>query len=281
MLSIEGLVAGYREVRVLHGVCLEVNAGQVVTLLGANGAGKTTLLRTTTGLLAAGSGRIVLNGETLNGMPAHEIVERGLIMVPEGRSLFPFMTVEENLELGSYAKRARVQRRRNLDRVYDLLPRLKERRQQLGCSRIELFGAAGLEIHQLNKRRVVLTRLQIILGVLRPRHLFAREVNPPGPQIFIHVANNIGGLQSETELDCIFFGRRIAVAKDLDAHQTDCARDAITIDPQLLEGLITRDRQIHLHSSNNLFEHLKRERIFLNQKPKLFSKRRFGGTRRP
>jgi branched-chain amino acid transport system ATP-binding protein len=111
-----------------------VNAGQVVTLLGANGAGKTTLLRTTTGLLAAGSGRIVLNGETLNGMPAHEIVERGLIMVPEGRSLFPFMTVEENLELGSYAKRARVQRRRNLDRVYDLLPRLKERRQQLGCS---------------------------------------------------------------------------------------------------------------------------------------------------
>jgi branched-chain amino acid transport system ATP-binding protein len=134
MLSIEGLVAGYGEVRVLHDVCLEVNAGQVVTLLGANGAGKTTLLRTTTGLLAAGSGRIVLNGETLNGMPAHEIVERGLIMVPEGRSLFPFMTVEENLELGSYAKRARVQRRRNLDRVYDLLPRLKERRQQLGCS---------------------------------------------------------------------------------------------------------------------------------------------------
>jgi branched-chain amino acid transport system ATP-binding protein len=132
MLSIERVAAGYGEIRVLHDVSLEVAAGQVVALLGANGAGKTTLLRAAVGLLDPSAGRIVLNGNLLNRVPAHEIVQRGLIMVPEGRALFPFMTVEENLELGSYAKRARGQRSYNLDRVYHLLPRLKERRRQIG-----------------------------------------------------------------------------------------------------------------------------------------------------
>ena len=134
MLSIEGLAAGYGEINVLHDVSLKVDAGQVVALVGANGAGKTTLLRAALGLLNTSAGRIVLDGDLLNGVPAHEIVQRGLIMVPEGRALFPFMTVEENLELGSYAKRARGERRQNLDRVYGLLPRLKERRRQLGGS---------------------------------------------------------------------------------------------------------------------------------------------------
>ena len=134
MLTIEHVAAGYGEIRVLHDVSLDIAAGQVVALLGANGAGKTTLLRAAVGLLRASAGRIVLNGDSLNRVPAHEIVQRGLIMVPEGRALFPFMTVEENLELGSYAKRARDQRSHNLDRVYRLLPRLKERRRQLGGS---------------------------------------------------------------------------------------------------------------------------------------------------
>ena len=134
MLPIEGLAAGYGEINVLHDVSLEVRAGQIVALLGANGAGKSTLLRVIVGLVAASAGRVVLNNEVLNNIPAHQIVERGLIMVPEGRALFPFMTVEENLEIGSYAKRARSERSRNLDRVYHLLPRLKERRRQLAGS---------------------------------------------------------------------------------------------------------------------------------------------------
>jgi branched-chain amino acid transport system ATP-binding protein len=134
MLSIEGVAAGYGEVRVLRDVTLEVGAGEVVALLGANGAGKTTLLRAALGLLSPSAGRVVLDGEILNDMPVHGVVERGLIMVPEGRALFPFMTVEENLELGSYANRARGERTSNLDRVYGLLPRLKERRRQLGGS---------------------------------------------------------------------------------------------------------------------------------------------------
>ena len=134
MLSIEGLAAGYGEIDVLHDVSLEVRAGQIVALLGANGAGKSTLLRVIVGLVAASAGRVVFNNEVLNNIPTHEIVERGLIMVPEGRALFPFMTVEENLEIGSYARRARGERARNLDRVYHLLPRLKERQRQLAGS---------------------------------------------------------------------------------------------------------------------------------------------------
>jgi branched-chain amino acid transport system ATP-binding protein len=134
MLSIEELAAGYGEMRVLHDVNLWVNSGEIVTLLGANGAGKSTLLRTVSGLVTARAGRVVLNGKGLNGLQTHDIVELGISMVPEGRGLFPFMTVEENLEVGSFTRRARSERRRNLDRVYDLLPRLKERRHQLGGS---------------------------------------------------------------------------------------------------------------------------------------------------
>jgi len=134
MLSIDGLAAGYGEMRVLHGVSLQVNSREVVALLGANGAGKSTLLRTTCGLLTARAGCIMLDGKALNSLPTHDIVELGITMVPEGRGLFPFMTVEENLELGSFAQRAKRQRRRNLDRVYDLLPRLKDRRFQFGGS---------------------------------------------------------------------------------------------------------------------------------------------------
>jgi branched-chain amino acid transport system ATP-binding protein len=134
MLSIEGLTTGYGEIRVLQDVSLDVGDGEAVTLLGANGAGKTTLLRAAVGLLPVSAGRVVLDGEVLNDLPVHRIVERGLVLVPEGRALFPFMTVEENLELGSYTDRARHQRRSTMDWVYGLLPRLKERRHQLGGS---------------------------------------------------------------------------------------------------------------------------------------------------
>ncbi len=134
MLRIEALAAGYGDVRVLRGVALDVGARETVTLLGANGAGKTTLLRAAMGLIRPTAGRVEFKGEALNGLLANDIVERGLVLVPEGRALFPFMTVLENLELGSYSQRARPRRRDSLDRVFAMLPRLKERERQMAGS---------------------------------------------------------------------------------------------------------------------------------------------------
>jgi branched-chain amino acid transport system ATP-binding protein len=134
MLRIDALAAGYGDVRVLRDVRLEVSASETVTLLGANGAGKTTLLRAAMGLNRPSSGHVEFKGESLGGLPANEVVDRGLVLVPEGRALFPFMTVLENLELGSYSRRAKPRRRDSLERVFHMLPRLKERARQLAGS---------------------------------------------------------------------------------------------------------------------------------------------------
>lgn len=130
MLEIRDLEAGYGDVRVLSGVTLSVQPGEIVALLGPNGAGKTTLLKTIAGLLRPRAGTIRWQGEDMGRVAAHLIVERGLAMVPEGRRLFGSMTVEENLRLGAFAARARGDRRANLERVYALFPVLRDRRRQ-------------------------------------------------------------------------------------------------------------------------------------------------------
>ena len=130
MLEIEDLEAGYGDARALAGVTLSVGPGEIVALLGPNGAGKSTLLKSIAGLLRPRAGTIRWEGEDLSRVGAHQIVERGLAMVPEGRRLFGGMTVEENLELGAFAARARSARRASLERVYALFPDLRERRRQ-------------------------------------------------------------------------------------------------------------------------------------------------------
>jgi branched-chain amino acid transport system ATP-binding protein len=130
MLEIRDLVAGYRATQVLRGVSLDVAAGEIVAVLGANGVGKTTLNRAISGLIPITSGRIAFEGASIEGMAPDGIVERGLIHVPEGRKIFPNMSVRENLELGSY-RRAKVRRGENLGRVFALFPRLQERSRQL------------------------------------------------------------------------------------------------------------------------------------------------------
>ena len=132
MLSIRNLHAGYDDTEVLQGIDLDVKAGEVVAIIGANGVGKTTLLRTISGLLVPRSGSIAFKGESIAGIGAHQIVERGVVMVPEGRRLFPRMSVRRNLELGAFAKRARPLLAQNLADVYALFPILKEREEQLG-----------------------------------------------------------------------------------------------------------------------------------------------------
>ncbi len=130
MLEVESLHVYYGEIHALKGVTLSVAKGEIVTILGSNGAGKTTTLRTLSGLLPARAGNVRLEGETLLGVPAHEVVLRGVAHVPEGRRIFNRLTVFENLEMGAYA-RTDAGIEQDLERVFTLFPRLRERRAQV------------------------------------------------------------------------------------------------------------------------------------------------------
>jgi len=126
MLKVENLCSGYGPVQILHGVSLEVAPGEVVALLGSNGMGKSTLNNTLSGVCRATAGQVVLDGKNLTGASPDEIVSHGLIHVPEGRRVFPNLTILENLELGSY-RRAKSQRKQNLEKVFEIFPKLRER----------------------------------------------------------------------------------------------------------------------------------------------------------
>ena len=130
LLQAENLEAGYDGVQVLWGMSLKVERGTMTTLLGANGAGKTTTLRAVTGALRPSAGRVMFRGEDVTALSAHAKAARGLVLVPEGRQLFSDMTVQENLELGGYSPRARQYYKQQIEQVYELFPRLKERRSQ-------------------------------------------------------------------------------------------------------------------------------------------------------
>jgi branched-chain amino acid transport system ATP-binding protein len=130
LLNVENLEAGYDEVQVLWGISLRVARGTMTTLVGANGAGKTTTLRAITGSIRPRAGRVMFDGEDVTRLAAHAKAARGLVLVPEGRQLFSDMSVAENLEMGAYSGRARKRYSAQIDQVYTLFPRLKERRKQ-------------------------------------------------------------------------------------------------------------------------------------------------------
>jgi branched-chain amino acid transport system ATP-binding protein len=130
LLQVEGLEAGYGDVQVVWGISLKVERGTMTTLLGANGAGKTTTLRAVTGSLRPRDGKVTFKGEDVTWLPAHAKAARGLVLVPEGRQLFSNMSVEENLEMGAFSRRAHARFRSQLDHVYTMFPRLQERRHQ-------------------------------------------------------------------------------------------------------------------------------------------------------
>ncbi|MGH6975196.1 MAG: ABC transporter ATP-binding protein [Stellaceae bacterium] len=160
-LSIRGLNAAYGQVRVLEDVTMEVRAGETAALLGTNGNGKSTLMKCIMGMLRPQSGEIVatIEGEThqLTRLTTEEIVDRGVALVPEGRRLFPKLTVEENLFLGGFRRTARAALRRNLDYCYEIFPRLKERRSQLAGS------MSGGEQQMLALARALMSAPKILL----------------------------------------------------------------------------------------------------------------------
>ena len=133
MLTLEDVSAGYGNLRVVHGVTLEVRPGELVAIIGANGAGKTTTLRAISGFIRPDSGNLSFEGESLVGRKPHDIVKKGLVQVPEGRSLFGSLTVLENLSMGGYT-RSSGERETALGEVYELFPVLKERKNQLAAT---------------------------------------------------------------------------------------------------------------------------------------------------
>ena len=131
MLEVVSLHVQYDQVKVLHGVSLAVARGQIVSVVGANAAGKSTLVNAVSGLVAPASGQVVFDGADVTRLPAYRRVERGLVQVPEGRKLFPRMTVEENLLVAAVCRRAKPGRLDTVKRVFELFPRLEERRRQI------------------------------------------------------------------------------------------------------------------------------------------------------
>jgi branched-chain amino acid transport system ATP-binding protein len=131
ILELEDVHTYYGNIHALKGVSLTVNQGEIVTLIGANGAGKSTTLNTISGLLRPRQGQVRMNGEDLAAYPAHDIVTKGIVQVPEGRRVFSRLTVTENLEMGAYTRQDRPEMIRNIERAFTMFPRLKERQNQL------------------------------------------------------------------------------------------------------------------------------------------------------
>ena len=131
MLKLEGVSASYGSVPAISDISIEIGEGEAVGLLGANGAGKSTTLRVISGLVKPRSGSIVFAGTNLSSLPPHRIPELGIAHVPEGRQVFPEMTVQENLEIGAYVPKAKAERAQTLELVYSIFPRLADRRRQL------------------------------------------------------------------------------------------------------------------------------------------------------
>jgi branched-chain amino acid transport system ATP-binding protein len=131
MLTVDDIHTYYGNIHALKGISLEVEEGEIVTLIGANGAGKTTTLRTISGLLKPRHGTVYLEGDDLSKYPAHDIVYMGVAMVPEGRGIFSKLSVQENLDMGAFSRNDKAQISGDLERVFTLFPRLKERRNQV------------------------------------------------------------------------------------------------------------------------------------------------------
>jgi branched-chain amino acid transport system ATP-binding protein len=189
LLEVRDLDFAYGDVQVLRGVSLTVNAGEIVTLVGSNGAGKSTTLRNISRLLRPRSGTLAFDGHDLVKLSSHEVVELGIVQVPEGRRVFPEMTVLENLRMGSYVKSTRADREKNLDRGLTLFPRLRERVRQLagtlsGGEQQMLAIARGL---MAKPRLLLLDEPSLGLSPLLVQTIFEviRQINAQGISVLL------------------------------------------------------------------------------------------------
>jgi len=189
MLKIESLNFAYGDLQVLWDVSLEVNQGEIVTVVGANGAGKSTTLRNVSRLVKPGTGSITFEGHDLTKLPSHKVVELGLIQVPEARRIFPEMTVVENLRMGSFVKATRKDREKNMERVFSLFPRMAERKSQLGGTMSggeQQMLAIGRGL-MANPRLLLLDEPSLGLSPLLVKNIFSaiQEVNRQGTTVLL------------------------------------------------------------------------------------------------
>ena len=199
MLEIRNVAADYGDVRALWDVSLDVGNGEIVALIGPNGAGKTTLMNTVVGLVRPSQGSITFEGQPLHALAPHEIVERGTILVPEGRHIFASMRVLENLEIGAFAHKARRQRAQTLRRVYEIFPILAERHDQLagtlsgGQQQMLAIGRALMGLPRL----LLLDEPSLGLAPLIVRDIFGvlRHINAGGVTVLLVEQNARMALQ--------------------------------------------------------------------------------------
>jgi branched-chain amino acid transport system ATP-binding protein len=189
LLAVDQLDFAYGDLKVLWGINLTVRQGEIVTLVGSNGAGKSTTLKNISRLLKWTSGSITFDGEDLSRLESHDVVARGIVQVPEGRRIFPEMTVAENLRMGSFHRSSRKDREKNFERVFSLFPRLKEREKQLGGTmsggeQQMLAIARGL---MANPRLLLLDEPSLGLAPLLVKNIFQiiSEINRQGVTILL------------------------------------------------------------------------------------------------
>lgn len=198
MLDIRALHAGYGHMKVLHGIDLHIGTGEIVALLGSNGAGKSTLNNNISGLYKPTSGEILFEGQNIAGMRSERIVDLGIIQVPEGRRIFPNMSIRENLELGGY-RRGKANRVRNMERVVSIFPRLSERFDQFagtlsgGEQQMLAIGRAMMA----EPRLLILDEPSLGLSPLLVEEMFAliQQLNKEGLSIFLVEQNVMQSLE--------------------------------------------------------------------------------------
>lgn len=230
MLNINNIDVYYGNIQALKGVSLEINEGEIVTLIGANGAGKSTLLKTISGLIKPKKGEITFEGGPIAGKVAQAIVKKGISHVPEGRRVFANMTVEENLELGAYLRRDKQGIREDFEKVYGLFPRLLERKKQQSGT------LSGGEQQMLAMGRALMARPRLLLldepsmglAPLLVKTIFEiiQEINKTGTTILLVEQNANMALSIASRAYVIETGKIVAAGSAEELNQSDQIRKA-------------------------------------------------------
>jgi branched-chain amino acid transport system ATP-binding protein len=230
LLQINNIDVHYGDAQVLHQVSMKVDEKEIITIVGANGAGKSTLLKAIGGILKTSSGEILFMGERIDLLPSHQIVAKGLIRIPEGRKVFPTMTVLENLELGSYLPEAKAKRAESLEKVFTLFPILKNREKQLGGN---LSGgeqqmlAIGRGLMSLPKL-LMLDEPSLGLAPILVKQIFntVKEINATGTTILLVEQNVFNALDMAVEGYVLENGRMVLHGKSQDLLTDEYIKEA-------------------------------------------------------